>query len=180
MLSSVASVDIAVPNHHFLTSTRAPRPHGTPQEQPAARSEAPTPPESLPKDRALARGVAAAWCVVVDVRLCLCPPRLLAKNRRNKIPCLVLLTASAPTRGKGALTVIWICAVVTFKGTSGFFSNTQRGELARNQRNKSPSLAVLTASAPTRGKGALAVIWVCVVVVFEVANVLFRTPRGTY
>ena len=50
MSSSVASVDIAVPNHHFLTSTREPRPHGTPQEQPAARSEAPVIPEALVKD----------------------------------------------------------------------------------------------------------------------------------
>ena len=32
-----------------LTSTRAPRPHGTPQEQPAARSEAPAIPEALAK-----------------------------------------------------------------------------------------------------------------------------------
>ena len=33
-----------------LTSTRAPRPHGTPQEQPAARPEAPAIPEALAKD----------------------------------------------------------------------------------------------------------------------------------
>jgi hypothetical protein len=33
-----------------LTSTRAPRPHGTPQEQPAARLEAFAPPEALEKD----------------------------------------------------------------------------------------------------------------------------------
>ena len=39
MSSSVASVDIIVPNHHFLTSTRAHRPCGTPQEQPAAKAE---------------------------------------------------------------------------------------------------------------------------------------------
>ena len=50
MSSSVASVDIVVPNHHFLTSTRAPRPHGTPQEQQAARSEALASPEALAKD----------------------------------------------------------------------------------------------------------------------------------
>ena len=50
MSSSVAYVDIIVPNHHFLTSTRAPRPHGAPQEQPAARSEAPAIPEALAKD----------------------------------------------------------------------------------------------------------------------------------
>ena len=50
MSSSVASVDIIVPNHHFLTSTRASRLHGTPQEQQAARSEALSPPEALAKD----------------------------------------------------------------------------------------------------------------------------------
>ena len=42
----------------------------------------------------------------------------LVLSRRNKSPCLVLLTASAPTRGKGALTTIRICAVVVFEGFS--------------------------------------------------------------
>ena len=37
-------------NYTCLTSTRAPRPHGTPQGQPAARSEASAPPEALAKD----------------------------------------------------------------------------------------------------------------------------------
>ena len=37
-------------NHTCLTSTRAPRPHGTPQGQPAARSKALAPPEALAKD----------------------------------------------------------------------------------------------------------------------------------
>tara|TARA_B110000503_G_scaffold51049_1_gene82530 strand:- start:4 stop:189 length:186 start_codon:yes stop_codon:yes gene_type:complete len=50
MSPSVESVDIVVPNHHFLTSTRAPLPHGTPQEQPAARFEALVSLESLAKD----------------------------------------------------------------------------------------------------------------------------------
>ena len=36
--------------HSRLTSTRAPRPHGTPQEQPAARPEVPAIPEALAKD----------------------------------------------------------------------------------------------------------------------------------
>ena len=42
MSSSVRflSVDIEAPNYHFLTSTRAPRPYGTPQEQQATRSKA--------------------------------------------------------------------------------------------------------------------------------------------
>ena len=37
-------------NHTCLTSTRAPRPYGAPQGQPAARSEALAPPEALAKD----------------------------------------------------------------------------------------------------------------------------------
>ena len=37
-------------NHTCLTSTLAPRPHGAPQGQPAARSEALAPPEALAKD----------------------------------------------------------------------------------------------------------------------------------
>ena len=56
--------------HTRLTSTRAPRPHGTPQEQPAARSEAFAPPEALEKasrakehDAVKARGLmpGASW-----------------------------------------------------------------------------------------------------------------------
>ena len=43
-------VDIVAPHHTRLTSTRAPRSHGTPQEQPVARSEALAPPEALAKD----------------------------------------------------------------------------------------------------------------------------------
>ena len=46
-----AAIGTTPPTHHTrLTSTRAPRPHGTPQEQPAARSEALAPPEVLAKD----------------------------------------------------------------------------------------------------------------------------------
>ena len=42
----------------------------------------------------------------------------LERSRREKSPCLVLLSASERTRGKGALAVIWICAVVVFGGFS--------------------------------------------------------------
>ena len=42
----------------------------------------------------------------------------LARNQRNKSPCLVVLTASAPNRGKGALAVIWNCSVIVFEGAS--------------------------------------------------------------
>ena len=44
-------VDIVAPHHHRLTSTRAPRSHGTtPHGQPAARSKAFAPPEAFEKD----------------------------------------------------------------------------------------------------------------------------------
>ena len=43
-------VDIVAPHHHRIISTRAPRTHGAPQGQPAARSEVLAPPEALAKD----------------------------------------------------------------------------------------------------------------------------------
>ena len=46
------------------------------------------------------------------------PEGKLARIQRNKCPCLVLLTASALTRGKCTLAVIWICAVAVFEGFS--------------------------------------------------------------
>ena len=46
-----AAIGTTPPTHHTrLTSTRAPRPHGGPKGQPAARSEALAPPEALAKD----------------------------------------------------------------------------------------------------------------------------------
>ena len=46
-----AAIGTTPPTHHTrVTSTRAPRPHGTPQGQPAARSEALAPHEALAKD----------------------------------------------------------------------------------------------------------------------------------
>ena len=46
-----AAIGTTPPTRHTcLTSTRAPRPYGTPQGQPAAQSEALAPPEALAKD----------------------------------------------------------------------------------------------------------------------------------
>ena len=46
-----SAIGTTLPTHHTrLISTRAPRPHGTPQGQPAARSKALAPPEALAKD----------------------------------------------------------------------------------------------------------------------------------
>ena len=44
--------------------------------------------------------------------------REISTKPKEQKTCLVLLTASAPTRGKGTLAVIWIFAVVVFEGSS--------------------------------------------------------------
>ena len=47
------------------------------------------------------------------------PPEEKISTKPKKLkPYLVLLTASAPTRGKVVLAMIWICAVAVFKGPS--------------------------------------------------------------
>ena len=59
---SPAAIGTTPPTPHTrLTSTRAPQPHGTPQEQPAARSGAISPPETPAKDsRAKEHGAVTA------------------------------------------------------------------------------------------------------------------------
>ena len=48
----------------------------------------------------------------------------------------------------------------------GFFFVPPEGRIKTKPKEQQPLSSPVTASAPTRGKGAMAVIWVCAVAVF--------------